>query len=191
MQHIPVSIFGAIALLYVSAASVQAVEFTNADLSIELPEGYSAHEARMSTSVTYTFKAPLDERGRQASLQISVIDLPAWSREANGATTAAALDECLEMFLKELGSRQQGFQVYTAQSGEIAGFPSRKARWMGKSGGLYQTGVMHCAREGRTIYVVNMQDRVRHALETFTSLNESLRSVQFRREQTSAPLAQR
>lgn len=167
-----------------------AAQLENEHFSIELPDGFLPPAvSRMTSSVTYAYRKPEADSNAHARLQISVVSIPAWSREAGAADLTGALDECLAMFMTEIARRQTGFTMHPPQNGELDAMPMRTARWIGKVGADYQTGILHCARDGQRLFVVHMQDRVKDAPETFAKLKASLATVRFAAPEH--PLAQR
>jgi hypothetical protein len=167
-----------------------AAQLENEHFSINLPDDFLPPlVSRMTSSVTYAYQKPGVDSNQHARLQISVISIPAWSREAGETDLTGALDDCLAMFMTEIARRQSGFTMDPPRSGELDAMPMRTVRWMGKVGGDYQTGILHCARDGRRLFVVHMQDRVKDAPATFAKLKASVATVHFATEQH--PLAQR
>ncbi|MCC6202840.1 MAG: hypothetical protein IT494_07525 [Gammaproteobacteria bacterium] len=173
-----------IALGCAIAASAHAADpsVRNEYFEMDLPGDFQEPVvARMSTGITFLYQRPHPDSKQRTQLQISIVEIPAWSREASITDPVIALDHCLDMFLHEVSQTQTAFGKDVPASGELDSKPMRKARWIGKSENTHTTGILECALSGNYYYVVHIQDAVRAAPSSFVSLRDSIRSLRFRR----------
>lgn len=128
--------------------------------------------SRTITGITYSYLGSTVRRA--ARLQITLVEVPAATPDADAATCAAA-------FLGTIRQQHEGFLALRDTAPLHVGARVFDTwRWSGRHGQEFLTGVVACRREGDRFLAITFQDALDTAPDTFVSIKSRIQSMEFK-----------